>query len=78
MNDRDIDRQPYGPQLPTAADVQAAADVAAMFTWMPEAVPAIGTQAAADRLAQTERAFALAQPEPEAEREIEDPEAEIG
>jgi hypothetical protein len=56
---------PYGPQLPAAADVQAAADEAAMFTWMPGAVPAAGTQAAADRLAQTERAFAQHQ-EPEA------------
>jgi hypothetical protein len=57
----------YGPQLPTAADVQYAADVADMFTWMPGTVPAIGTRAAAERLAQTERAFAQAQARAEAD-----------
>lgn len=49
-----------GPQLPTAADVRVAADYAAMFTWMPGAVPAAGTRAALDRLAQTERAHRTA------------------
>jgi len=64
---------PYGPQLPTAADVQAAADEAAMYTWMPDAVPAAGTRAALDRLAQTERAWHLQPdrgPEPDLEPAI--------